>query len=221
MNYEIAIEDIEKWQIDEKFFRDYYNAVNSGKDTSEILSRPEVAESDKELALDPLSLDPHMTEIKFFEDGRNVFLVKHPRYLPYFTHNHAFFEMIYVMKGHCSQITNNRLIEMSEGDLCILAPNVTHGIQVYDDSIIINILIRHSTFQDIFLHSIRDKSHISLFFLGNIYEKSAIDYLMFHTAGDDIIRNYILDMYMEQTHLDDYSDRIICSLMTIFFTQLT
>lgn len=27
-------------------------------------------------------------------------------------------------------------------------------------------------------------------------------------------------MYLEQLHLDEYSDRIICSLLTIFFTQL-
>ena len=27
-------------------------------------------------------------------------------------------------------------------------------------------------------------------------------------------------MYQEQEHLDEYSDRIICSILTIFFTQL-
>lgn len=59
-----------------------------------------------------------------------------------------------------------------------------------------------------------------MFFLNNIYEKNKVPYLLFHTKGDELIRNYIFDMYQEQEHLDEYSDRIICSILTIFFTQL-
>ncbi|MDO4339593.1 MAG: AraC family transcriptional regulator [Eubacteriales bacterium] len=109
---------------------------------------------------------------------------------------------------------------LEEGDLCIMAPHVTHGIEVFDDSVILNILIRHSTFMDIFINTIRDKTQISMFFLNNIYSKKKLPYLLFHTDGDLTIRNYILDMYIEQSNLDEFSDRIICSIMTIFFTQL-
>jgi hypothetical protein len=37
--------------------------------------------------------------------------------------------MNYVLKGQCVEITNDRTVELKEGDLCLLAPNVTHGIK--------------------------------------------------------------------------------------------
>lgn len=221
MNYDLIIEDLEKWNVDEAFFRDFYHAVENGEPTEELLKREEVLDSDKEMALNNDCIETHLTENRFFEEGRNVVLVKHPRYFPFFTHHHVFFEIIYVLSGHMQEITDDRTVDLYEGDLCLIAPNVSHGLKVFDDSVILNVLIRYSTFMDIFLNTIRDKSQISLFFMGNLYEKEKIRYLLYHTGGDEIIRNYILDMYMEQAHMDAYSDRIICSLLTIFFTQLT
>ena len=50
------------------------------------------------------------------------------------------------------------LDELREGDICILAPDVDHGIEVFDDSIVLNVLIRYSTFaqstQQIYLRRI-------------------------------------------------------------------
>lgn len=221
MNYNLIIDNLKKWNENEAFFRDYYRAVEDGRPTDLLLKRTNVLDSDKEIVLIPSKINSHLTESAFFAEGRNVVLIKHPRYIPFFTHQHTFFEMLYVLSGHAQEITDDRSVELQEGDLCLLAPNVTHGLKVFDDSIVLNILIRHSTFMDIFLHTVRDKSQIALFFLGNLYEKNKIRYLLYRTSKDTAIRNYILDMYMEQTHSDDYSDRIICSLLTIFFTQLT
>lgn len=221
MDYKLIQGSLDWWQTDEIFFRDYYEAMAEGKPIEAILARPEVRDSDKRFAQDPSTQEGVFTETRFFEEGRNVFLVKHPRYCPYFEHKHAFFEMLYVLRGHCTEVTSDRSIEMKEGDLCLLAPSVIHGLRVFDDSIVINLLIRHSTFEDIFLHAIRDKSQIALFFLGNIYKKQSIHYLLYHAGGDVILRNYILEMYAEQTFEDEFSDRIMCSLLTIFFNQLT
>lgn len=221
MNYELVLNDLEKWQPDECFFRDYYNTDKSPESVQALLSQTTVDGETTAYAVHPETNNPNKTEDNFFASGRNVTLVKHPRYFPFFTHKHSFFEIIYVVSGHCVQVMDTQRKDLSEGDLCLLAPNITHGIEVFDDSIILNILIRHSTFMDIFLNTIRDKSQISLFFLGNYYDNNKVRYLLYHTYHDQIIQNYILDMYMEQQHLDTYSDRIICSLLTIFFTQLT
>lgn len=221
MNYKLIVDYLKQWNPDELFFRDYYYALEERTSIDDLLKREDITEADKKLALNPDSGDSHMSEARFFSKTQNVVLIKHPRYCPFFTHQHVFFEIIYVLSGHGLEITNDRSVELHEGDLCILAPNVTHGLKVFDDSVIVNILIRHSTFMDIFLNTIRDKSQISLFFMGNMYEKNKIRYLLYPTADDDVIRNYILDMYTEQLHQDEYSDRIICSLLTIFFTQLT
>lgn len=221
LNYEMIMDYLKEWNDDESFYREVYIRKTEGESLEPLYRRKDIDPEVREWALDPESIDPYKTEETFFVKGRNVTLVKHPRYLPFFTHRHAFFEMLYVLSGHCREVTNDRRVDLKEGDLCILAPNVTHGIEVFDDSIILNILIRYSTFMDIFYNIVRDKSQIAGFFLGNLYEKNKTRYLLYHTSEDEVIRNYILDMYMEQMHPDDYSDRIICSLLTIFFTQLT
>ncbi|HHI5797006.1 cupin domain-containing protein [Clostridioides difficile] len=66
--------------------------------------------------------------------------------IPQFMHEHIFFEMIYVLSGKCHQIISHHSIHMKEGDICIVSPGVKHSIGVFDDSIIINVLIRRSTF---------------------------------------------------------------------------
>lgn len=221
MNYELILNDLKKWNLDESYFRDFYQTAGNPSAIDALLEKTALDSEIINFALHPDTIDPNKTEENFFASGRNVTLIKHPRYFPFFSHRHSFFEIIYIVSGHCIQVLDDQRKELSKGDLCLLAPNITHGIEVFDDSIVLNILIRHSTFMDIFLNTVRDKSHISLFFLGNLYHKNKVSYLLYHTHDDQIIRDYILDMYMEQTHLDDYSDRIICSLLTIFFTQLT
>lgn len=225
MNYEMVIEELQKWNEDEKFYRDFYHftkaATRNDAELKQFFAEQKPRQRDIDIVLHPSEIHPYETEELFFTSDRNVMLIKHPRYIPYFEHQHAFFEMIYVLSGHCIQILKDTTITLREGELLLMAPNVCHGIEVFDDSVVINILIRHSTFQEIFLNTIRNKSRLSLFFLGNIYEKDKIRYLLYPTTDDLTVRNYILDIYMEQIHMDKYSDHIICNLLTIFFAQLT
>lgn len=149
-------------------------------------------------------------------------LVKHPRYFPLFYHEHDFFEIIYVLSGTCTNSFRDSTEKLTAGDLCLIAPDVRHGIlAVEDDSVILNTLIRRSTFMDIFYNTVRDKTQISGFFVGNLYSREKIRYLLFRTKNDAVIRNYILDMYREQKTSDSFSDRIICSILTLFFVELT
>ena len=218
MNYAMVLEELHKWQPEESFYREYYYAEDAKR--KKMLEDPAVPQKYKDIASNPLSIEAFSTEEMFFTSGRNVMLIQHPRYIPYFEHEHAFFEIIYVISGHAEQVMQGQKTVLEQGDLCIMAPNVQHGITVFDESVVMNILVRYSTFVDIFLNTVRDKSHLSAFFLGSIYDRDKIRYLIFHTQEDEDILHYILDMYMEQVQEDSYSDRIICSYLTIFFTQL-
>lgn len=215
MNYELKT-----WQEDECLFRDYF-LVKKGKLSTEAFLKKYGSDSvNLNFALHPENIPKYRPENDFISIGRNAAIVKHPRYIPLFFHEHAFFELIYILSGNCIQHFQESNIRLYKGDLCMMAPDVTHGIEVMNDSIVLNILIRYSTFMDIFMNTVRDKTQISQFFLENIYYKKKMNYILFHTQGDTVIRNYILDMYLEQIYLDEFSDRIICSILTIFFTQL-
>ncbi len=220
MNYELVIDDLNIWQDDESLFRDYFHLNQENVSLDMFLKKYESDPLNLQYALHPETIRNDLTEMQFISAGRNVAIVKHPRYFPLFYHKHGFFEAIYILSGTCTQHFQEKKLILQKGDLCLMAPDVLHGIEVMDDSIILNILVRYSTFMDIFMHTVRDKTQISEFFLNNIYSKKRRDYLLFHTEGDQIIRNYVLDMYLEQIHLDTFSDQIICSILTIFFTQL-
>ena len=95
---------------------------------------------------------------------RSVYLSKHNRYTPAFKHSHIFFEMLYVLSGTCTHRISDQDFTLTEGDLCLVSPSVTHSVLVMDDSLIINILIRRSTISDIFFNVLRDPGIISSFF---------------------------------------------------------
>lgn len=220
--YKDLVRELNTWKYDEKIHREYYFMEKTPENIAKFEERHSESEKDMEWAVHPEKINEYSREDMFILQGYNVSLVKHPRYFPLFYHEHDFFEMIYVLSGSCANSFQDSAEKLTAGDLCLIAPGVRHGIlAVEDDSIILNILIRRSTFMDIFYNTVRNKTQISSFFVGNLYSREKIRYLLFHTKNDTVIRNYILDMYREQKTGDSFSDRIICSILTLFFVELT
>ena len=222
LNYDMVIESLNTWNKDELLFQEYYEMEKTPETIFAFYEKHKDDPYNTSIVMHPELLPSRQDEEAFMRVSQNAVLIKHPRYCPFYFHEHSYFEMIYVISGSCMQsFGRDQEIELSEGDLCILAPDVVHGISAFRDCLVMNILIRRSTFMDIFMNTIRDKSQIGLFFMENLFAKKKYPYLLFHTGKDMVVRNYILDMYLEQTNEDEFSDRIICSLLTIFFTQLT
>ena len=220
-SHDQVLEALKAWNSDETFYRGYYYAKQSNIISAFLeQNMPEDPEL-LEFVEDPATIAAEKTEEMFFADGRNISLVKHPRYLPVFEHRHTFFEILYVVSGRCRQIFPEKTVELGEGDCCLIAPGIRHAISVFDDSVVLNVLIRRSTFLDIFLNAVRSGSQLSLFFLGSLYARKRMPFMVYRTKGDIKLQGYILEMMNEQTTLDEYSDRIMCSLLTIFFYQLT
>lgn len=51
--------------------------------------------------------------------------------LPAFWHQHNFFELTFVLEGHCTNNIIGNTFTMRKGDLCIMAPNVTNAISAF------------------------------------------------------------------------------------------
>jgi len=160
----------------------------------------------------------------FFGSNRrkNIVIRKHPDYTPVFYHCHEFLELFYVLEGQTEQVINGMEFHMKKGDICLIPPNVKHSISVFDSSIILNILIRQTTFEDIFSNFLRTENILSSFFLSNMYSTKAADYIIFHTAplrgqntegaydrGIESIRSLILGMYKETTNTDSFSQDML------------
>ena len=136
-------QELNTWEYDEKIYREYYFMKKTPEKVKDFVKSHSDHELEVGWVLNPELLNQHAGEDEFISEKYNVSLVKHPRYLPVFYHEHDFFEIIYVLSGTCTNSFRDSTEKLTAGDLCLLAPNVRHGIlAVEDDSIILNILIR-------------------------------------------------------------------------------
>lgn len=171
-NYDLIIQDLNTWKKDELLFKEYYEMDKTPESIFAFYENHKDNPYDTSIVMHPELLPSRQDEDAFMRISQNAILIKHPRYCPFYLHEHAYFEMIYVISGSCTQsLGEDRSIELSEGDLCILAPDVVHGISAFHDCLVMNILIRRSTFMDIFMNTVRDKSQIGLFFMENLFAK--------------------------------------------------
>lgn len=221
MDRQEAIIHLNKWDTDELLYKDY-SRVLAGEFLLDAFHRKwESYPTLLEYALNPESLGDFLYEKNFVRDQYDIDIVKAARYMPLFWHKHDFYEIVYVLQGKCQIFFEHETLDLTPGDFLMIAPNYSHQIGVYDDdSIVLNIIIRSSTLLDIFLNAIRDKTVISRFLLSHTYGGKKFNHLIFHTRNDFIIRNYILDIYIELEETDEYSNRIATSLVTILFSQL-
>ncbi len=154
------------------------------------------------------------------DSSRSVYLQKHPCYTPVFAHHHDFFEFVYILEGFCVQSINNNEFRMEQGDFCLISPNVNHTIKVFDESIIINIIIRKSNFDDIFFNFLRRKNIISAFCNENLFKRYITDYLLFHTCTDGELRMLVLEMFTESENQQKYDIELLDYQVVILLLKI-
>lgn len=223
-NYDLIINELKRYNDDELFYRDYYYAKQSPETLREFLSRYTKEEIETRYLICP-EVNPFsfhfLTEDYTFvlKDHRSIWLQKHNRYSPLFTHSHEYFEIFYVYSGSCSHTVGGKTETLSEGTLCFIAPHIEHSVGVFDDSILINILLQRSSFDDIFFNDIRSSNVLSDFFISNLYTTSKITSLNFHIDDRELVE-LLLSMLLEEIVEDSYTYRILSHMMSIFFTKL-
>lgn len=161
-----------------------------------------------------------MTETLFPKEN-DVIISKHLRYSPCLIHSHSFFEIIFVLNGFCSNDIGNYNLKLKKGDVCIIAPNTTHALSIFtDDCIVLNLLVRSSTFEKSFFELIKSNDILSAFFSHCLYSSKSESYLLFTNQDDIHSINYALEMYEEFTNDLRYCDRMLTSMMSSFFIRL-
>ena len=207
---------------DEVLYKAYFNAKKKPQALKQFLLSLNPADLiEKTLFIPdfPETTPDILPEEWFFGTNRrkNIVIRKHPDYTPVFYHCHEFLELFYVLEGQTEQVINGMEFHMKKGDICLIPPNVKHSISVFDSSIILNILIRQTTFEDIFSNFLRTENILSSFFLSNMYSTKAADYIIFHTDGNgqstadktQAIRSLVLGMYAETTTTDTFSQDML------------
>ena len=163
------IEELYFFNKDELFFKKYYFLDKTKQNIEYFYKENQNDATNLNIALHPESLPIYHYEDDFIKKNHNISIIKHPRYIPYFEHKHAYFEILYVLDGQCDNTIFDTELLLKKGDFCLIGPHISHGVKNFDDnSIVINILVRESTFLDTFMNYIKDKDLLSIFFINHL-----------------------------------------------------
>ncbi len=225
MDFETLRSEIYKMNEDELFYRKYYYARQQEYSLHKFLSEIDMETVRKRHLLVPEipnTIPPHYEDYFFFDASKNTSIVvmRHNRYSPAIVHDHTFFELIYVYDGSCSQTISQNKLTLKTGDVCIIPPGIKHAIGVYDNSVIINYLIRKSTLHNIFFNFLNNPNILTAFFLNNIYSENGNDYIIFHTGNDLELQRGFLYMYWEAINQELYWEQLISYNLMLCFGLL-
>ena len=164
------------------------------------------------------------TELKestILREQSDIFVNKHFNYINDHTHSHDYFEIYYVFKGNCEFQFEKEQRTLEEGELCIIAPTSSHNIIAdNNDSIIISIAIRKSTFDNTFFTLLSQKDLLSYFFKAILYNKTSPNYLLFHTKNSKDIKIIIKNLITENNKGDLYYNNFSISWANILFSTI-
>lgn len=225
---EKLLQILQEYTEKEKIYKKYYDLRNDPAALKAYMAEIEpIVKKDHLLIFDfPFITHPELlTESDLYSHlsitkGSNVNIVRHLRYTPVFWHSHTFFTVLYVLTGQCGHKVGELNLPMKQGDVFFLPPYVKQTIEVFDDSIILNIHIRKDTFGDYFFNVIRTNNIISDFFINSLYSKNPIRGLLFQTGDNAEIRNFFLDMYQEVLLDDAYSWQLLNYMTPSLFAKL-
>ena len=173
--------------------------------------------SDNSLFIDTVSIE--IPETGLFRNEYDVLVFNQLYNLDDIIHSHNYFEIFYVYKGNCQLKFENEIRTLTEGELCIIAPNSYHSI-IHDDenSMIITISIRKSTFDSSFFSLLTNKDLLSDFFRTILYNNTDTNYLLFSTDNSEDIKLIMKNLILEYNKKDIYSNNCCISLVTLLFS---
>lgn len=232
-----AVEKLEAWEEGELFYRRCYELRYDKKALLSLFNT-----LDPRFIFDPLDpcfiKEKYVLTPKFLEQNkngfslkeamfltpdmmsRNVFLRKHWRYIPGYNHKSDFFEILYVLRGQCTNTVAGKRMLLPAGSLCFIAPETYHSTEAFDDdSLVVYLIIRRTTFDEVFVNLLTTSDILSIFFMRNIYKKIS-GFLVFNIANDTELMEQFLSMLVEENVNDDKSGRIMEGQFLIFFSML-
>lgn len=164
---------------------------------------------------------PLLKENQFFTNKHNnIILQKHNRYTPLFNHSHEYYEVAYVYEGKADMEIQKINYTLKKGDVCIIPPSTYHSVGIFDDSILINILIQSSTFQNTFFHLLSFDNSLSNFFSHVLLKRTEGNYLIFKAGEDRRIQSAIEDLFIEYRGHAKYSIPMLNTMLMSFWAQL-
>ena len=136
-------------------------------------------------------------------------------------HAHDYVEVYFIMRGTCLARLQDSVVRLSSGDMLFLAPGAKHLLESFEkDNFILDMSVRVSSFEDLFLKQLTYDSILSAFFRKILYDQGTLKYVLFHTGEDPLIRQAIKNVAMETSARGVYNEIVYTSWVNIIFSVL-
>ena len=173
----------------------------------------------------PTQIADFLTEEEYFtgQEQGEVSVVVNARYCPAFLHKLEFIKVIYVFRGQCGFFYNGKRIEMTEGNVCIVAPGVEQAVfSCHDEDIVLNLLLQRSTFTEAFPELLEsgEGGVISDFFWKMIRSRPDGEVMLFAGKPQRLLEESVLQLYEEAVLQPVKSGLIMRSMMLAVFAYI-
>lgn len=143
---------------------------------------------------------------KLVNDGEQITVRRHTRFIDYPKHSHDYIEINFMVSGSSTQRVDGELVELKEGDLLFLSPGIEHDISRCEEGdIMINFIINPIFFESLltFIDSI---NYLSDFIVQTVFKKDNFIALVFKNLNmnkevENIIKKIIVELQNEKTNL--------------------
>lgn len=168
----------------------------------------------------------HLRHIDYLKNDKNIFINKHLRYMPGEYHDHEFIEMCYVMTGKVCHLfreeegAEEKKAEIYKGDIIIIPPGKQHKISVYDESVMVNIVVNKYTFEKTFLGDLPEDSMLHKFFSEILFFQEKGAYLIFRSRKENVLQEKLLDLMEAYFNGGPYSGKICDHYLSILFLEM-
>lgn len=156
----------------------------------------------------------------FATDAYNINAHIHIPYVNDGMHTHDHFEINYVYHGSCSLLFENESLCLTEGTLCILAPESSHNLMTENDTLVVAIMVRKSTFEKLFWNLLGRQNMLASFFRSSLYMGNRPNYLLFDTDNTVEQKHYVQQILMEAVWADEFSDGNSGNFLSLFFSSV-
>lgn len=159
-----------------------------------------------------------LTEADFFREGTiEAVCFNNLRYCPPFLHQLEFIKIVYCMRGRVTVYLNDARYTLERGNFCIVTPGIRHTVfSCHDEDMIINVLIRASSFAEAFSGILMEQNILSDFFWKILYTRHSNRMLIFRCPGDRRLDRWVERMFDESARGGEASSLLMKSYVMIF-----
>lgn len=156
--------------------------------------------------------------------GQDLFAFKVMRHSARNVHPHGCFDIDYVYRGSGVIDYDGVRNELSEGDLCLVAPGASYTFECDDDDdqvVLLTVYVRRRVMERTFFDSMSGLGIISDFVKSELYSKTTASYLLFRANETNRLNEIVQNIFIESNYPDALSNEAAaCWLRLLFVTLL-